>query len=389
MFTREKQNVNKFIGLALVLIMLSAALAVLFLSPTKAYAETASGLQVSDFVSHSEQNNEYTSFISNQNLAEIKSSLEKSAMSKTDMYKEIYQELGYSNEEIDKIGIEEINLIMESSIAITVTQQYLSIDEDGNQVVLSKEECLAAANAVNAKRESELQKRFLQVQSNQFSGQEEASVTEGTVTDGNDDNDAWAIDDTNGYIKITTRSDYINPSTVNGQQGWYNFSATYEWLAAPSQAYTDAFSIYAAGCAWSAGSTDIYSKMSYNYYDLDVYNGETEENYGYNEQERYTQDRTVQSTGVYYTYSVPESYSYLDVYIGLYFSHQISNLTYYIRAKARVSNYTVPQSFNVYSRYEHLTKSFNVSVSFDWSIGSWPGVSVTPTVGNNHTAYYS
>lgn len=378
MSTKKKKLIS-FLTAALLLVV--TFFVIPFLT-SEASAAALNQSQTSNFVVHTQQNNEYKSFISEQNLAKLKSSLEKSKMPKPEIYKEIYRELGYSNEEIDKIGIDEINHVMETSIAISVSQQYLSVDENGKISILSREECLNTANAINAKREADLQEKILQIQNGQVLSQGNNGITM--------DNDGSSETISNdGYMKITTRSDYVNPSTVNNQKGHYNFSATYEWLTTPSQSHTDAFSIYVADCAWMQGSADIYSKATYTWFRLVVHLGQSEESSGNIAQEKYIQDRQVQPTGIYYTYELPASYVIYDPDNYYFMSYSVRNLTYYVRARARVSNHTIPQSFNVFSRYEHLHKSVNISTSFEWSIGSWPGVSVTPSVGNNYTTYYS
>ncbi len=392
--SRTKQKL--FIGLALVLLLVSS---ILFsqLSTVKianaefstvktADTEAASQLQASDFVAHSQDGKENKSFISKENLTELKSGLEKRKMSKSEIYKEVYLELGYSNEEIEKIGQQEINLLMESSSEITVNQQYLSVDKNGNQVILSKEECLKAADAVNAERELQTQQLVLQTHNDQFFSQENAdsTIVAAAVAGGNH----GFQEDTIDYMKITTRSDYLIPSEQNNEQGWFNFSASFVWLTSPIQAFTDGFSLYANCCAWSANYYDIYSKESYDMGHMSISGENQVFSSEHFENEKYNIDRVVNPSGVYYTYALPKNSSYYDPYIGLLISHTVNDLTYYIRAKARVNNIAEP-GFNLFSRYEHLHKSVDVSTSFGWTIGSKPGITVSASVGDKHTVYSS
>jgi len=321
-----------------------------------------------DCIHHYEVNGEYKSTISEQTLYGVQVYLDSNDVSKIEVYEEIFSELGYSDEEIAAIGAEEICYTMENSSEITVSEQYVRVDEDGNREVISKEECLSEAEASNEAREVEVQ----------------VALERGSIVTAAASNDASNTGtDSTGYMKITTQSTYITPSTANNnEKGWYTFSATYTWLSNPSQSYTDAISLYAQGCAWAQGSTDMYSSMSYT--STTVSGGTTTiKNV---KSEKYSTDRQIQSDGLYYTYSIPASY--LDASIGLYIGY--SNLVLYVRAKARVSNYTSAYAFNVFSRYEHLTKSCNVSAAFSWKVGNnAPGVTVTATVGNSHTYYTS
>lgn len=342
----------------------------------KQYELSEGKLEVSDFITYTEENNQQKLFISQQNLSRIKESLSKQKISKEETYKEIYRGLGYSERQIDAIGMDEIEYMIEEAAEITVNQQYIIIDEDGNQEAVSKEECLDFADKVNDERKIELQKMLSQVKDDQsppkIDGENVALAAA---------NNSSYNSETKGAMKIMTTSTYLNPSSQNNNKGWYNFSATFDWLTNPSQSWTDAFSLQAIGCAWAQGLSDFTSKMSYT--EILTSGGKTTlTNRG---EQKNIIDREIEADGVRYHYELPRSY--IDQSIGYYLG--FNNLTFYIRAKARVSSHTEPYAFNVYSRYEHLTKSIQVNSAFGWKIGSKPGVTVTATVGNNHTEYQS
>ncbi len=354
-------------------------------------------IDVSDFITYYEMNNEYKSSINQQKLEFMKNHLDTDKISKEELYTEVFRGLGYSDEEINAIGMEEISYIMETSIEITMNEQYVMVDEEGNCEVVSKEECLSEAEKINlenkVQRKNQLevasQSIISPIQNEQFSSKNNTMVA---ATASNDSLNS----EIKGAMKITTRSDYIKPSTINNEKGWYNFSSTFVWLTTPDKSWTDAFSLYAVGCAWSQGTSDIYSRMTYT----EVY--KYWPNIGSSPKitktpktvEKYTKDRKVQSEGVYYTYELPQKTTNMG-FIPLppiWWSSETSfeNLIFYIRAKARVSNQNANYNFNVFSRYEHLTKDFSVNKAFVWRVGSsFPGVTVTTKVETNHTAYES
>ena len=332
---------------------------------------------VNDFITYTNEDDEYKSTISQQNLNRLKSWFDTDEISVTEMYKEIFRGLGYSEEEIDELGDEEINYIMDESAGITANAQYFIINENGDRELVSKEKCLSFAETVNAKREVERCNRISQIQNDKL-----LSENGGTILLAATSNSSYNIE-TKGAVKITTVSSYISPSNVNNEKGWYYFTATFEWITFPTQQWSDAFSLYVDNCAWSQNTNDIYSYMSYNELNVDRNGKTTQKDYKI---EKYTKDRKVLSEGIYYSYALPVDYYFMDLGYGSWHSY----LRFYIRGKARISHYTTPYAFNLFSQYEHLTKNFSVSAAFAWKVGAnYPGVTVSATVNNNHTTFSS
>lgn len=378
----KKKNYVKVLALVLAFVMSTASTVyALDLDLKKDKELITDETCVSDFITYSQENNEYKSSISQQNLARLKTCFDTDEVSKEEMYTEIFRELGYSDEEIDATGMEEINYIMESSIEITVNTEYVLIDQDGNREVVSKDDCLIFAEKVNAERELELQKILSQTQDNQLLSENGGPVTMAAASNGSSNTE------TLGAMKITTVSSYINPSSVSNQKGWYNFSATFKWLTVPSQRHNDAFSLYAAQCAWSQTPGDMYSSMTEK---VTVFT-DTVSKTNTITSTKTTQDRSINSGGLYYTWELLEdAYSFAG---GAFVGIKLDEISFYIRGKARVPNQNANYNFNVFSRYEHLTKDISVSSAFSWSANlggiNYPGVTVTATVKDNHTPYES
>lgn len=383
---RKKQNLKKFVCIALVLLLMLSIFATSFY-PINAYAASTDEELMNQYISHYEKDNVYISHISQEDFVELKSNSTIKRVSDVELFKQIYLALGYTIEDIENIGEAEINYLMEKTSEITVYHQYVRVTQEGELEILSEEECMAAAEAINAEREAKIEQQALQALANQNLIHEsnfQAIVNFTSTNDGS--NEVTSSDD---YMKITTKSDYIAPSSANGEDGWYNLSATFKWLTTPEQTHIDAFSLYADCVTWAQEDVNFFAQETYDYTVHNVVNGETTY---YTDDEMNTISnayKEVSSTGVYYTCELPESYSSLDPYLGLFLSYQVSDLTYYMRAKARMDNSEVAQSFNLFSRYEHLYETVNINTSFSWNVGSMPGVSVLPSLENEHDTYSS
>lgn len=141
----------------------------------------------------------------------------------------------------------------------------------------------------------------------------------------------------------------------------------------PKDRLVDAYSVAVPYAAWGQTIDDIYSSFSYSGKSSRCNFSETMQN-----------GATVKPTGIYVSYDLPEST--IDSYTGVYYL--VDNMVGYIRGIARVTDYTRPQTFNVYSQYVHLfiKISLNVEGSLAWKEA---GISATASIVDDTRTYNS
>lgn len=259
-------------------------------------------------------------------------------------YKELLLKLGYTNEDLDAIGDEEIYNIMKDATRVMVIDSYVKVDVNGNVYTMDKNTCLQGVKQMN---------------------QENVNLKSS-----NDGSNYDASDD--GYMRITTQATYLS-------NGYYYLSGNYQWLTIPSSRMTDSISVAAPDCAWVTGTSALYSTY---YYKIFEHNGkvgtdETNTHYG-------SGSVSVESTGIHAEYDLPKDYDLVDQ---LRYGN-VTNMSYYIRGKARVTNWTSSTAYNVFTRYEHVWSSVGVQPSFSWTT---EGISANINVSliNNHKLYPS
>ena len=266
----------------------------------------------------------------------------------TKKYRTLLLKLGYANKELDAIGDKEIYNTLKNATKVTVIESYVKVSSDGKTNLIDKDTCFQKVMKLNL----------------------QSTSTYATLASNNASN----IDDsTDGYMKIITQATYIS-------KGYYTLSGSFTRLTMPSSRMKDSISIAAPNCAWTSGTGDLYSSYYYNMFKHD----------GTARPEDTTQTYsgvghvTVASTGIYAQYNLPDNYD-MEQFISY---GRVTDMSYYIRGKARVSNYTMPTAFNVFSRYEHVWSSLGVQPSFSWTV---EGISanVDITLVNNHKLYSS
>lgn len=320
------------------------------------HLETDIKQECESFFSHQEMGNVIVHSLDNADYVQLKTLLQKSKIANSDINRFIFKKLGYTDKQIEAIGQDEIDYIMSTSTQITVQEMYVKIDADGKQEVIGKNDCIQELLLF-----SDAQCTDSQVALNTTSNNAENEVDES----GDD-----------GYMRILTRSDYIDPASVGGEKGWYNFSATFEWLTIPVHRGVDAFSLYASGTAWGQGETDTFSSVFVSYLD---YNN----NWQTDAYTKRTEDRTVASNGLWYEWKLLN-----DEYVEpMKINNRYQYFEFYIRGKARMTNYASPQAFNVFARYEHNVSYFCVNPTFGWTTGGLPGVTITGSFSNSFDTY--
>ena len=327
-----------------------------FLSIGASYNEFLSenGIEVTKtkYVTTIKRTDVIESTMSESALKSLKRNLEKQTLTEHEKNVEILRTLGYHEETIAGMAPEDIDLMMEDAVSFQIQVVYMKANEDGTTSVISEEDCLSAMEA-----------------------QQNASAT------ASGDNDGWGNwTSSDGYLRMTVSSVYIDPSSMNGQKGWYYFHTWYEWLIMPKQRKTDAMSIAVPACTWDTlNATDAYSSSKY-YTAIDP-NG----NQVTSEIARKTlQDLTVASSGVYYTWKLDENHYHDGVAV-----YKLTYTQIYIRARARITQYNISTAVGTYLRYVHTYSALDITPSFGWNLVTGEiGVSLNTQFASHSNDYY-
>ncbi len=258
--------------------------------------------------------------INNSNLKKIQS---KSLARGYDEAKNIMQELGIKineNLESHKRVLECVN----SARSISVISQYIKIDKNGVQSIMSEEECF---------KSMEIERDRVSV------------ATKNLAYDGNEK------EHENGYMRQSIV--VIYSGEVMGE---YIIIGQHEWLMEPVSRGMDAFSLYSKDLDWYHEGQNAYSK--------------TEGYTNYEEEWYYScEDPVINEEGVYYTTHLP-----IDIN-----GNKFINIWFQIIAKARVHDYDdLTQILSVGSKYAH--SQIGIAIGCGWSSGSKPGVSLVGTI---------
>jgi len=319
------------------------------------------------------------------NLKELNS--KKSKLSKSDL-NEILLALGYSQNEVSNMTQSQINKMFLDCENISTTESYIKVSEDGTTKNLNKDTCIAEAesiqqnDALNTIKSPALTTYLSPVYSTAaYSLSSNNGESTNTSTD--------------GYMKIITTSSYISPNSSSSyyQTGWYYFFSTFTWLTSPSNRLTDAMSMYAPGFAWSQDSANYNCTMSYtlrtrNFRSLPYYDNTSDQNYMTT---KTTQDLSINKDGLFYKWKLPTNYSAISVNpvtgVQTILTQTVFNLSYTVLGKARVSQYSQPCQFNLFSKYIHVIAYKSIAPSYPWTLGSTPGVTLNYVSGLTSATY--
>ncbi|MCL2679162.1 MAG: hypothetical protein FWF18_02590 [Dehalococcoidia bacterium] len=290
--------------------MLAVAMAVMLfvviIAPLSACRDIrADKTQAGDFITFPHENNEYRYSINQPDLAQLKQQFDFNTDDKeikTELYADIFRRLGFSERAISNLDTEVMSEIVEEAIDITVSMQYIRSHPNGNQEVLSRDECLSATANLN-------------------------SVME-IIT---------IVTSTTGFL---------------GGDGWYNLYGMFTWLSTPPNRRTDTISLAVSNFAWSASLTDFQSYVKYDWvkYGGFIYGAFIPATYGSEKVVKPWAEKMLGPTGLYYSWNLPtDSYNPLTT---LTVKH--SNFFFYIKGKAQMQNPN-QASFNLFTGYTHLT----------------------------------
>ncbi len=242
----------------------------------------------------------------------------------------ILKTLGYNEGDLEKTEQSLINELLDDSTEIIVTVEYVKSTLDGEEIILSEEECLA-----------------------------ELAVVQGILPpldDGESRNSGYASQtSSDGYMRITTIATYNSNSA---QKGWYTMSGMFTWLKIASGRLVDAMSIGGNTTISLANSnSDFSGKMTY------VRAGSTYSEYGSLRRE---------SNGFAYEFQLPSG-----ILTSLYFT---------ITGKMLLGVTSGDLNFQMLSKYIHVSSYVTVRPSFGWST-SGPSISLSPSVNYKYSEY--
>ena len=165
------------------------------------------------------------------------------------------------------------------------------------------------------------------------------TVTNNTQRSSNDKQQVMESDD--DYMRITVTCVYLDPSTQNGEKGWYMIYTWYEWLTAPSQRELDAFSIASEEFDWSR-ATSYYAAGYYTAYEAN------DRLVTFPLGSKTTTDLTKNGNGYFYTWDIPNADG-LDM----------NYVQFYTHVKCRTYNYDTYHEINVFAKYIHHISSIS------------------------------
>ena len=340
---------KRLIKCFLVLSLICCLLVVNILSVSASYNEAlkANGIEIikTKYVTTIKQDHVIQRTMSESALKSLKNNLNKQGLTEHEKNVEILRSLGHKEETIAGMCVEDIDYMIADAASFQTQVVYMKVNADGSTTVISEEECLAAVELHN--------------------------IAAGVAESPNDGWGNWTSSD--GYMRMTISCVYADPSSMNGEIGWYNFHAWYEWLIMPNYRQTDAMSIAVPTCSWdtlnapNAYSATMYYRTINGNGDTGTYNRTT------------PKSMVVAINGVYCTWDLPKD---MGLETTLY-------MQYYMRARARITQFTIPTSVTAYLRYSHTYTEFSVEPSFGWDISSGKvGVSLVPKLGIKANDFY-
>jgi len=262
--------------------------------------------------------------------------------------------LGYDAEDLCSIGQGEIDIVTSEASEIVTSESYVKVSSDGTILEMPKSLCLEEVSSYSSKKAA-----------TQFDQTVENTLAVSINNNGYND------ESIGGWMRIITSASYIS-------DGWYYISGTYRWLSMPYYRMIDAMSLFASYCAWSQNNSDYYSVFTHKYYNYFGVSRTVIES-------KTTQDRVLNQEGVYYKWDLPpDTFDYANGNV-----YSVYYMNFYVRGKCRVSNYSNPIAFNVFTRYEHTYSFINIQPSFTWRTGSWPGVGINFNLAAGSEPYYS
>ncbi|MBP3554635.1 MAG: hypothetical protein J6K63_03240 [Clostridia bacterium] len=271
--------------------------------------------------------------MSESNLSSLKKDLGKKNLTKYEQNVAILKELGFEDITISHMIPEDVEKMFDDSLSVSTTTTYIKANADGIASTISEQECLTALNELHALKTTN----------------QETSVQSAN----NDGWDSFTSDD--GYMRITVSSNYIDPSTINNQKGYYTYHVWYEWLIVPNYRLIDGISISSPVISWDTENMigSHYSSMGYDITDINGNSAHVPT------QPKTTTDLTVdESIGVYYTWNLPDNGSNTVNYIQIY-----------MRTRGIITQFNQGTAVELYTTYVHTYPYLDLNPELDMTFG--------------------
>lgn len=239
---------------------------------------------------------------------------------------------------------------------LTVSSKYLKIRPDGEQEVLSREQCLREASQVNAEQLKRVSQPGIQDRNlNQIA---QTRAVENDYAE-------KTFDDQYMYIVVS----YL---TIDREE--YMLMGMAQWLTMPGKRGKDAVSLYCSDVAWG---NKFSADVEYDEKTSSLVTGSTEIKHIYNTMD--SNAANVMADGFYYDYYLPANY-YSSTY-NMYYS----NYTVTISGIGKVKHPSTLRNFDLYMNYAHTNKNL-LEVELAWNVGVL-GVSIKNTIFTDSTNY--
>lgn len=246
------------------------------------------------------------------------------------------RDLGFAEDILERLDTNAINQIFENALSIDTQVYYLKSNENGDTQLVTEADCIAAV--------------------------EESKIA--LLSNGG--SDAEYPDE---YMRVTLTRTYLDPSSQNGEKGWYMLYTWYDWMTIPNKRLIDAFSVASSDFNWDT-SSQYYTEMGYNATDINdrSYHFEVQD---YN-------DLYLKDDGYYYTWQLPED-NERDQFV-------ITSCNLYSHVKCRIKNPNVTHDIVIYVKYIHshpLTGSVD-NLDYTWTNSSFIGVKYSGLFKTNY-----
>lgn len=195
----------------------------------------------------------------------------------------------------------------------------------------------------------------------------------------------------NGYGTITSENGYMQlgiwVAELKGtpRKGDFLIIGTCGWLKTPLTRKADAISLAIDDFTWDqiieGDNEDVFS-LTFQYTrrwadNLSMSNAQSQ----MMEETAHEKAAQVGTNGIYFSWDLPNDYHSTQG------SYEYRDMVFLISGKGCLRYPTLPQDFSVYLRYAHLQYALTNSVSFGWSSGDQPGVTMETGITSEEKYY--
>jgi hypothetical protein len=303
------------------------------------------------FIEVTEDENGTKTTMDEESLQAMLKSLKMKRVTGVNANREVLKALGYTNAELDNMGQEEIDIIVTEAKSLEVTESYLRVGEDGNQEVITEEQC------IDGLKEME-------------------SLAQSLEEIGQIGNPSVAED---GYMRMVISINYLGIQEQDTNLESYDISTTYSWLKSPMATFLDGISI-------STTSNMFWSKDIEDYYCV----GSSIRHYKSNGESTFNrEDFEVKRAGASEINGISSIVPVPARIFGPYGDtvSYSSDIVFYLKGRVRALEET--KMFEARAKYLHTYVGLGVELGFSWGTdgNGVAGISVFPEIAS--TSYYA